>query len=189
MLDRILKSLIAILAKKIKNTDSQVSSLRLDIAELAKKYDAMRVELAAVSAKDTGSLDLGYFVRVRLPAPMVDADGVLLYGQIEGSPYGYTLECKGRDGLNVMQSASFYLEDIDNIPYIELAVRGEGTLTIDITQTIALNGNTTIMISRLCNVPIDKSCTDYMVNGISSYPIQRLLEYARLHQPVIDTSN
>lgn len=179
----------AVLEQKINNTDAQVNSLRQEVAALTSMYTAVHSELTALSAKSTGSLVLGYFVTIRLPAPMLDRNGVSLFGQIENNPYSYTLTFQGNNGLSVEQSACFYLTDIDNIPYIELVVRNEGLLAINIQQTIVVNGNTTLMRSQLCTVDITRTCTEYTVTDIQCYSVQRMLEFARMNQPIINMND
>lgn len=180
---------VAVLEQKINNTDEQVNGLRQEIAALNGMYTTMRNELAALAAKSTGSLVLGYFVTIRLPAPMLDMNGLSLFGQIENNPYGYTLTFQGNNGLSVDQSACFNLTDIDNIPYIELVVRNEGLLAINIQQTIQVNGNSTVMYTQCCTVDITRTCTEYSVTNIHCYPVQQLLEFARMNQPNINMND
>ena len=173
-----------------------IGTMGQELGRLNTRYEELYQELQTLKATVNCSptpvpdinLDLGYAVNVLFLGPMEDQYAVPLKGIIENYPYDYTLECEGSDGLTVVQSLptlSFGMQP----SFINLEVRGEGTLIVKIRQTIIVDGHTTMTIQPFCNVVIKRGQTEYGVASTTCWPISMLLQSALINRPIINYDN
>lgn len=160
--------------------DGYLAAVRQDLNTMTSRCTQLFDEVAQLKKQlpTAAAPSPAYYANVLFRAPLSDRDGRSLKGFIDGFPYDFTVECTGSNGLMVLNSIPS-LSNGTGPAFINLEVRGTGTLSVILRQTIDLYVTTSVNVSTLCTVAIHPGRSEYIADQPYGQSIATQLALAR----------
>jgi hypothetical protein len=143
---------------------AEITSLQNQINELKIRLDSL-----AEKRPNTRFADILFTNGITAP------DGTPLKGNTLDGKFDYTLEYVTDGTLKIVND----IQSLESNPvYINMEVKGEGTLAIMIVQTLIHKETTHMFKKPLCSMTITAEQRDYRVLDVNAYSINFMNEYA-----------
>lgn len=120
------------------------------------------------------------FADILFPNGITAQDGTPLRGNTLDGKFDYSLEYVTDGTLKIIND----VQSLHSTPaYINMEVKGEGTLAIMIIQTLIHKGNTYLFKKPMCSLTVTSDQRDYYISEVNAYSITYMNNYAEQMGP------